>query len=749
MANAEERIMTDDTGKEILEALRNIPGVVGATAISHGGTGATTAEDALRNLGGQPLIGVDVEEELNKRVKTVNSIAPDDSGNITLTHVRTAENLTSDDAQDIYGSFIERTTGGMASLTDGKSWIGIMEGNSVRVGHIPEGKSVQVTNMSRNPITASVDWDDFRTAVNNVATNIIFSHEGVDWNDDPENYGITVEGYPIVGDTITVSFTPKSESYSVTSDAGIVVTMNWPTYEAIYNVSPITFFNYASGAWNVDITAYGITVTGAPRDGDIINIQYTPEAHSMYVNPAARGEALVAYVNWDIAKGVIGDEATTVTFAYSTEWSRSLETYGITISGSPIRGDRIVLYYTPEVRGQIVNATPTKFVSTGWNLYNHTLGYARVLKYSENYGFKISGTYTTAMFVEELTDDPEPLTIDSNGNFNIPSDGYVVVTGGNDTYTAIYMTWSDWTSGYSGILEPYHESVIDLASLMQTAFPYGLCSVGSVSDSIDFSNKIANSKIERTEYSAENLIAVRNSGAEYNYDEDYIYFVKAQPSAIGFSLSYELDAYDHGMERVEGTEVPVFVHMLYGHNLRDKLRTDVVTISKQVLTDNQKRQIRENIGLGGVAQLPIANGGTGAIDDSGARTNLGLGTAAVKNVASAISTSDIGLPTSAMVSQAISSAVSTLNSNLSSLVGYSRSSIAGGSSYTFTLQISSLVAVLWNNTTLTVSIVNNNSHSCVFGTIPSSCDISVDGFSVTINNGQSFACGAFIFTKGN
>ena len=73
MANAEERIMTDDTGKEIIQALNKIPGMVGSLAIDRGGTGASTKEEALRNLGAQPLIeGVDVPAELAKMVKSVN-----------------------------------------------------------------------------------------------------------------------------------------------------------------------------------------------------------------------------------------------------------------------------------------------------------------------------------------------------------------------------------------------------------------------------------------------------------------------------------------------------------------------------------------------------------------------------------------------------------------------------------------------------------------------------------------------------
>lgn len=648
MAEANERIITDDTGKEILAALRNIPGVTGATTIDHGGTGATTAEEALRNLGAQPKINVEnVEEELGKMVKSVNSMTPDASGNVNIVHVRTAENLTSDDAQDIYGEFIERTTGGTTSLSDGKSWIGIMEGNSIRTGYTPEDKSVSVNNMPRTPITASIDWSYF---IENIAESesmtTSISHNGSVWNVSPAAYGITIEGYPISGDRITVRYVEKVETYNVLSEGGITITVDWPTYETAVAETLVDSFSYSSGSWNYDLADYGITVNGTPMDGDVIEITYSPEVRSLYVDPATRGDAINAYVNWDTFKMAVSDTATNVTLTYATDWSEPLADYGVSISGTPIRGDQIALYFTPEVRGNIANSTPTRFVSTGWNLYDHQFGYARVLKYSDVYGFIISGTYSSITFSETANDVASPVAVDSDGHFSIPSDGYIHVIGGNDVDTAIYMTWSDWTNGTPLEWAEYSESVIDLASLMQTTFPFGLCSVGSSCDDIDFSNKIATSRINRVAYNDTNLALAKNSGREYAYDQNYIYIVRETPVSVGFSLDYELDAFDHGLERVEGTTVPVFIHMLYGHNLRDKLRTDVVTISQQNLTSAQKQQIRENLGLGGSAELPIENGGTGANDAAGARTNLGLGSASQKNVTADIASGDLNLPTS-------------------------------------------------------------------------------------------------------
>ncbi len=51
--------------------------------------------------------------------------------------------------------------------------------------------------------------------------------------------------------------------------------------------------------------------------------------------------------------------------------------------------------------------------------------------------------------------------------------------------------------------------------------------------------------------------------------------------------------------------------------------------------------------------VPVNKGGTGATTASGARTNLGLGSAAVKNVAQGVDSSEQGLPTGAQVAAAI------------------------------------------------------------------------------------------------
>ena len=46
-----------------------------------------------------------------------------------------------------------------------------------------------------------------------------------------------------------------------------------------------------------------------------------------------------------------------------------------------------------------------------------------------------------------------------------------------------------------------------------------------------------------------------------------------------------------------GTSVPLTASALYGQDLKNKLRRDVLTISQQNLTDTQKAQVQQNLGI--------------------------------------------------------------------------------------------------------------------------------------------------------
>ena len=329
----------------------------------------------------------------------------------------------------------------------------------------------------------------------------------------------------------------------------------------------------------------------------MIKTGYVQESLNMTVIPIDPDSptAITATIDRDTFVAEVSQSGT-YTFTYSTVWSSDPAEYGITVNGTPAAGDQISVVYVKENRGTITTASPTAFVSTGWNLYNHSAGYARLVKYSEEYGFMIDGTYTALSFSGTLSGNRVSIT-PVDGYFTIPSDGYLFVTGGNNTDTAIWMTWSDWVDEPNGgTFEEYTQTQIDLTGIMVN-FPYGLMRIDNIYDEIDLNTLRAYSRIERLSYTEENLSAVIASGVPYDTDTGYIYAVRVAPVTYIVNIDGEYTVSDHGEEMFLGTSVALTVSCLYGNDLKNKLRRDVLTISEQSLTAAQKTQVQNNLGL--------------------------------------------------------------------------------------------------------------------------------------------------------
>ena len=345
--------------------------------------------------------------------------------------------------------------------------------------------------------------------------------------------------------------------------------------------------------------------------GNMVKSGYVAESIQMTVTLAdpTTESPISASIDRDTFVAAVSSSQT-ITLTYSTAWSADPASYGITVTGTPVAGDQIVVVYVKENRGTITTANPTSFLSTGWNLYNHAAGYARVVNYSEEYGFMIDGTYTSLKFAATLSGEQTTIT-PIDGYFTVPSDGYVFVTGGNDTDTEIWMTWSDWTEqANGGTFAKYSSSSIDLSGVM-VDFPAGLMKIGNVYDEINLNIGKAYSRIQRLEYTEENLEDVIASGVEYDTDTNYIYAVRIEPVVYTISLDGEYTVSDHGIEEFIGTAVALTASALYGNDLKGKLRRDVLTISQQTLTSEQKAQVLQNIGAGSAADVAALNGKIG------------------------------------------------------------------------------------------------------------------------------------------
>ena len=333
--------------------------------------------------------------------------------------------------------------------------------------------------------------------------------------------------------------------------------------------------------------------------GNRVHNGYVPESINMTVTMVEReqGEDTIsATIDRDTFVAYVSTSGTT-TLTYTTSWSANPTLYGVTVTGTPKSGDVITIVYVKENRGTIVQATPTAFTATGWNLYSDTDGYARVVKYSDTYGFRVEGTYTSLAFATTVEGTQTAITV-VDGNFTVPSSGFVFVTGGNSTDTEIYMTWSDWTDSedHPDFAE-YTDTTIDLSTVMAANFPYGLLRAGDVRDEINLNAGLAISNVQRMDYNAENLAAAEATGRVYEYDTNYIYLERETAVTASISLDGSFTAYDHGIEFFTGTTAPVYAVVLYGNNLKNKLERDVLTISAQELTAGQKAQVKANIGI--------------------------------------------------------------------------------------------------------------------------------------------------------
>ena len=422
--------------------------------------------------------------------------------------------------------------------------------------------------------------------------------------------------------------------------ANAILTVNSTGPDSYGNVQ-INRVNYAgdlesSFTQNSDETFLQRTTGGAASvvDGDAwlsrvmgnsVHTGFVAESLEMDVRPINEEAPISATINRDTFVSYV-ESSGTITLTFTTSWSADPTNYGITVTGTPSAGDQIVIVYVKEEPGTITTANPSSFVSTGWNLYQSANGYAKVVRYSDAYGYKISGDYTALQFSTTVNGEKSPLTAE-DGMFNVEQDGYVWVTGGNAANTAIWPTWSDWTDNYAGSFMAFSSSEIDLSDVMSTYFPYGLCKVGNAYDEINISLGVAIVRIDVLENNSTNMATAKSSGRLFEYDENYIYIVKATASTNSIDVSGAYSANQHGIEYFTGTSVETEAQTIYGMNLKNKLERDTLTISQQTLSENEKKQVLGNIG--GVGFIPQSL--TSAQKEQ-ARNNIGaLSSGAVKN----------------------------------------------------------------------------------------------------------------------
>lgn len=547
-------------------------------------------------------------------IRSVNGETPDTTGNVRINEVELAKNLTAPDAQASIDTFVYRTTGGSASLSSGEANLVLINGNTTITGRAEENVTINTTN---NLAASVVDLALLRTAVNNTTGSYTLGYTR------PTSSEATTSWAPDTGE-----WSYNSESTSLTS-WGIAVN------------------NLTAPSISVTVSGTGITAATIVPSTFTNIVSYVSNTYAFsFVEEYDSEETVVTDSYWTLN----GTKITLSNYGITpTGTAAAGDTITVTyVAGTP--NSTLTINYTAPVRGQINVTNPTKFVSTGFNQFdkNSTVpSQSGVIDNATISGGSIvssSGTYvcyckavggdhgyiaeslgehivvsggmgwcasvpqigSTVVTTSAANDDS---VTSASADFTYMQDGYMLVVVDDTSDLMMWCEWSGDVNGqqtYTAYVAPSEIDIptvgyIESAQYNLPTATYGMPRLGTVYDTINFEAGTYIKRIERLAYSASNLAFVQamDPVPVYDYDDTNIFYVLPSPityTFIGDDGIYQAD--DHGTEEFVGTNVPIVAEMLYGQNLRDKLRTDVLTISEQnpPLSTHQIERVFQNQG---------------------------------------------------------------------------------------------------------------------------------------------------------
>ena len=529
-----------------------------------------------------------LKEKFIRSVTAGNDVlTPDADGNVNIVNVPTASNLTSPDAQTSYGTFIYRTSGGSASLTSGDAQLMYIDGNMEIIGRISENFDITATN----ELVVSYDAEQWRTTIDTSGTYYFrytrptssiatesWSTTGI-WTSDGigevilSTYGLTVQN--IVNPSISIS-----------ASGSLTATVVPSTFNTQISTSDIYNFVYSTeeNSWqynneNISLDTYGIAVTGTPDEGNTITVNFvvgTPDSVVTVVYTAAeRGTIYVPQPTGFSATGFNQFDKDTMVIDNATFASGTIASGANTVAYCRAKGG--------VDNGYVAYSEGEYIVGIGWCAALPEIGSAVVT--------------TGASVAASLASIP----------FN--NDGYVVVEVTDTSDLCIHPKWSGAAdTDYAEYVEPSVITfpLVDVEDVDLPLKTYGIPRIGAVPDTLDLDAGIYIQRIGRLANTPANMSTVIGYGTDYDYDDNYIYYVLPQSVTYRVNISPNYIVNDWGTEEFLDTEIAVNAQTLYSQNLRDKLRTDVLTISTQIpaLTDSQLSTIAHNIGL---AMYPIGS----------------------------------------------------------------------------------------------------------------------------------------------
>lgn len=535
-----------------------------------------------------------------KFIRSINSKTPDASGNVEITNVATADNLTSPDAQASYGQFVYRTSGGSASLTSGEAQLTYVDGNMKITGRVAENFSISSTN-SLGVTCVESTW---RTQISTSGTYVFnytkpsSSSATTSWTTDGtwtlNNTEVSLGTYGLyVSNLVNPSVAISVREGGVGITAATIIPNVWfsqPIESGTY------YFSYISdgenpGTWqlnnyNVSLSDYGISTTGTASGGDTIEI----------VSIAGTANSTIT-VNYTAAsQGIITIPQPTGFIATGLNQfdSSSMIIENATFSNGIIASNTGTYVCYCKAIGGVTNG----YVAYSQGGYITNIGYCATQP-----GFNTS-VITTGATVGAI-----------NSSITFANNGYVAVVVSNTSDLCIHPKWSGTADQE---YEAYSASTISFPTqdTNGNTIPlgsYGMPAVGAVADRLNLDAGTYVQRVGRLSNTTSNMEQVITYGTAYEYDSSYIYYVLKDADIVTYNVIIDpiYEVSDFGTEEFINTTIPVGAQILYGQNLRDKLRSDVLTISSQTLNTTQKTQALNNIGIYVVSTAPTTSSADG------------------------------------------------------------------------------------------------------------------------------------------
>lgn len=535
------------------------------------------------------------KDYIKNKPNLVNGYFPD-------VHVGLADNLYDASAPIDISTFWFRTSAGDESISTGPATLRAIRGNMLNAGYTPRSGEVTV---SAGITLNEFDLDQFE-ANNPTTGTYTFNYANSSWTlngslVDPEDWGLDVIPRP---QSLDISVSGAITGATCSNPATFATAVNNVTGQYIFtyvdhddpdnpgsHLGP--YWSYAGSSVNLE-TTYAIFINGTPEDGDNIICDY--------VAPLDTGTAVVAYIKEVL--GTLTPAAVQKLFA-----TTSMNQYDKTGTG---RITHIIADATIDSNGEIVANVGTKVacvravggIYSGYVAYSAS-GYITRIAHTPltwNNGAAVLPAIGDELSLEDTIQDSEL----SVALFNDISWVCVAVT--DDSDLSIHPRWSSGQD-QDHTFDAYGENFVNIPTVdangatLPTGI-YGMPAIGDIYDEIRFgSENVYIKRIERLANTVENMATVQAYGTPYLYDTNYIYYTLKAADYVTYDLpagtSGAYIANDYGTEALVATtpDNMCTLYISYGTNLKDKLRTDVLTISQQTLTSAQKTQVQQNLGI--------------------------------------------------------------------------------------------------------------------------------------------------------